>query len=354
MLDTAFQLAALGRPDQLVDTTRVVGGLPVRLRIAGRGLAAALAAGLPPEPTGSTRPGENGAPGGQGLVVEVWDAHESGIPVPAVGDMAAGPRRWPMRLCTLVASNDGRHIGCLTAGSVTWLDRAAGRVVGCWTSADALSSQEHGRPFHFLLSVWLLDQGIQVVHAALVAWDGHGILLPGVSGAGKSTAALAAALDGFDFLGDDLVGLAPAPLGWTGQSLYGSAWLEPGHLARFPGGLRAVAVPVDGVRGAIEKCLVRLPQTPAACRTSALVRVIAVPRVTLTGDTTVRPLARREAYRALTLGTLAHVVPRPGPRELAWLGDLVARTPCYRLDLGRDLSAIGPALRGLVRGGGAT
>jgi hypothetical protein len=59
-------------------------------------------------------------------------------------------------------------------------------------------------------------QGLVPLHAACVGRDGHGILLMGSSGAGKSTVALQCLLQGLDFLSEDAVFVAPDTLRATG------------------------------------------------------------------------------------------------------------------------------------------
>jgi len=61
-------------------------------------------------------------------------------------------------------------------------------------------------------------QGLVPLHAACVGLDGRGILLMGPSGAGKSTVALQCLLDGFDFLSEDSVFVAPKSMGATGTA----------------------------------------------------------------------------------------------------------------------------------------
>jgi hypothetical protein len=61
-------------------------------------------------------------------------------------------------------------------------------------------------------------QGLVPLHAACVGLDGHGILLMGASGAGKSTVALQCLLEGFDFLSEDSVFVAPKSMRATGAA----------------------------------------------------------------------------------------------------------------------------------------
>jgi hypothetical protein len=61
-------------------------------------------------------------------------------------------------------------------------------------------------------------QGLVPLHAACVGLDGRGILLMGSSGAGKSTVALQCLLEGFDFLSEDSVFVAPQSMRATGAA----------------------------------------------------------------------------------------------------------------------------------------
>ena len=51
------------------------------------------------------------------------------------------------------------------------------------------------------------SQCVLVLHAGFVANPGHGVLFAGKAGAGKTTAALSCVWAGFDYLGDDYVGI---------------------------------------------------------------------------------------------------------------------------------------------------
>lgn len=61
-------------------------------------------------------------------------------------------------------------------------------------------------------------QGLVPLHAACVGLNGRGILLMGSSGAGKSTVALQCLLEGFDFLSEDSVFVAPKSMRATGAA----------------------------------------------------------------------------------------------------------------------------------------
>jgi len=73
---------------------------------------------------------------------------------------------------------------------------------------------------HPLLTIALVETmkrfGRFPLHAAGLARQGKGVLVPGASGSGKSTTSVALVRAGFDFLSDDTVFLTSSPKasGW--------------------------------------------------------------------------------------------------------------------------------------------
>jgi hypothetical protein len=320
-----FEAARQRRPSALTSMWYRIAGHSVQVRIAGGRLAAVIAEGWrhleprPPAPPASTeRP----------LHVDLWDAGETAVAA-TTSPVAIDPaERFPFRV-----SADCRFVAHAWPRVLSWLDRGGDHVVGCVEDAAELTPQARGRLVEPLLLVWLRDRSAQLVHAGLVARGPEGLLLLGRSGAGKSTAALACALAGFAFLGDDKVALSPGPEGaWEGHSLTGVAYLEPGQLARFPdlAPWRLEGSTGDG------KALLPLGRVPAVRLVAgAHVRALAIVRIGEPCAGGPRPASRRDALLAAGLSTVLHL-PIDQARALPALGDLVRRLPAYWLDLGPD------------------
>lgn len=86
-------------------------------------------------------------------------------------------------------------------------------------SADMLQFSYHTRYELIEFAVFTLAsraQGLAPLHAACVGSEGRGLLLMGPSGSGKSTVALHCLLQGFDFVSEDSVFVAPEKLLATG------------------------------------------------------------------------------------------------------------------------------------------
>lgn len=301
-------------------------GLPVRLRIAGRELADTIAA-----PLAHLRCDDDATPAE--LEIELWDEGATGVAGPVRAIAGVLESEWEYGDETLAVS--GPLVAYQLHASIVCLDRGERRIVGWFPSHARLALHQRGKPLQTILSVWAHDRGAQAVHAGCVARAGTGIVLPGKSGSGKSTAALAAALGGFSFLADDLV-LVDASFGL--HSLYCSAWLDTGHARRFPS-LAIHATP--GVLPMETKALTIVDEL-AGVHTVATARLaaLALPRIVDGPATGPRRATRAEALFVLAPSTVLQLHPRSGKRELERLAAMTERVPAFWLELGTDLEAI--------------
>jgi hypothetical protein len=314
-LKAGFARATRAHPAGLTESSFLLAGQPLRVRVAGHGLAervvrplAHLAAATPP---------------GLGLRIDLWDAEETGMPSPLR----------PVSEEAVTSSSDGRFMAYRRPGCALALDRADQHLVGFQQSCARLRLDERARPLTLPLTVWCSDRGVSLIHAGLVAQNGHGVLLGGSSEAGKSTTALACAGAGFDFLGDDCVALSVSAQGeLEGHSLYGSTTIETGHLAAF-GPLPAAAADGEAPEG--EKSLIFLDRVAR----TAPIRVLALPRVVSSRNSGFRPATKVEALMELAPSSLIRraVDPRASLRRMARLVD---RVPVFWLELDPELASI--------------
>jgi hypothetical protein len=314
-LKAGFARATRAHPAGLTESSFLLAGRPVRVRVAGHGLAERIARPLAhlAAPT----------PPGPGLRIDLWDAEETGMPSPLR----------PTSEEAVTSSSDGRFMAYRRPGCALALDRANQHLVGFQQSCARLRLDERARPLTLPLTVWCSDRGVSLVHAGLVAQNGHGVLLGGSSEAGKSTTALACAGAGFDFLGDDCVALSVSAQGeLEGHSLYGSTTVETGHLAAF-GPLPAAAADDEAPEG--EKSLIFLDRVAR----TAPIRVLALPRVVSSRNSGFRPATKGEALLELAPSSLIRraVDPRASLRRMARLVD---RVPVYWLELDPELASI--------------
>lgn len=229
------------------------------------------------------------------------------------------------------------------SAAVSVLDKERNLAI-FWAPDSNLPYWEHGSPIRTILHWWLLGRGLQLVHAAAVGNSTGGVLIGGKGGSGKSTTALACLESNLSYVGDDytLLGLEPGP---TVHSLYNSAKLNSDHLQRFPAWLPKIANPE---RLADEKALLFVNEHyPLKVATQLPARAVLLPRVTGLAETRLKPVSVAMALAALAPSTIFQL-PRAGNEALKFLASFARQLPCFRLELGTDLSAIPPVIEGLL------
>lgn len=324
----AFAKAKDTNPNKFSTRSFILAGQVVEMRVVGRELAETMGsvfAHLETKDIHSHSPR---------LVIELWDQCETGIPSRVVStreDLYLHPLYiWP---------RDGRHMVHQLQYSMMCFDRKTGHTVGCTPSVEELSLYERGRPLRVPLSIWHNDQDIPVIHTGLVSKNGQGVLLAGLSGAGKSTSAITCLCAGFSYLSDDLVGLQILPDGsCLGHSIYNSTFLEPGQLTHFP------SLMPHALRSKYsyeDKLLVLLSQVfESKLERVTTIRAVALPRIVNSRNSGIRRASKGEALRVLAPSSLFGVPVSPGIRGFDKLTQLVERVPSYWLELGSDLREI--------------
>lgn len=217
------------------------------------------------------------------------------------------------------------------------LDRRSGHLHALIRHDRELASWQRAKPLQLMLSVFLADRGVHLVHGGLVAAGGRGALLAGPSGSGKSSTAVAAALGGLEFLGDDCVAVSEDERGFRGHRVYATACLDRAHPA-WPRGIAApAAAPGKEVLG---------PKAWPALAREAVIEAVVLPRVTSGRMVALAPAAPRDALLALAPSSILNRAV-PAAAVLARLRRLVTSVPVFRLDMG-PLDEVAPRLRSLL------
>jgi hypothetical protein len=301
-------------------------GRAIRLRFAGDRLDARLAPafGHLAAPAAGTEPA---------LVIEAWDrsAHAVAPPAPPWDVTSYGTRERIVGIDPreLRASYDSGH------GLLSLHRPGSSRAAFIARDAADVPRWVARMPFRYLLGWWAGDVGLTFVHAAAVGRDDVCVLLPGSSGSGKSTTALAADDAGLTFLADDLCLLDPAAR--TAHAPYRWAKAEADALALVPGLRSRITETEEG------QSMLR----PANLVRSARVVGLALPHVTGRTETSVRPARPAEAVFALGPSTLVEGN-GAGHGSLAMLAALAKRVPAAHLDVGTDMGGVVAALDGLL------
>ncbi len=212
----------------------------------------------------------------------------------------------------------------------------------CYPSIHDLPAWAKASPFRIILS-WLCNrQGMQIVHGAAVALEGHAVLLAGPGGAGKSTTALACALAGLAYLGDDYCAIEPR----TGQvhMVYRTAKLFKSSLDLIPS-LFALIDNRDKID--MEKGVIFLRGDEVSLARSAKLSAILLPRVGNGSATTLYPATRADAVKAILPSTVGGLMGGTSvtPRLIM---ELVHSVPSFHLALGKDLKSVVDTVASLV------
>ncbi len=273
------------------------------------------------------------------LRIDLWDGTQSGVGRPFCDLRDAAPETSQFGDGILAGATGDTLIGHQSPRCATVIDLVRGHAVGWVSSFDQLSWHETGKPLQPILFAWYCMQGVQPVHAGLVARSESGVLIGGAGGSGKSTTSLLCAQAGFSYLADDYVGLpAPAHGDQQAYSLYASLWLEPEHSTRFRGLSPHI---MEGQQASDLKLPFAVGKAlPGSLATSCTVRAIVLPRVAHRPFSTVRPATSAEALLRLAPSSVLQLPFIQPATALERMASLVRQVPSFWLDLGTDFDTI--------------
>jgi hypothetical protein len=279
------------------------------------------------------------------VTVRFWDCASSGAPgvisplrpgMLVDRGVVAGGEETPVRILCEPEYAHYSAWNSAQASAVVWAD-----------DVRRLGGHERASPIRAIMQWALEPHEIFLIHGACVAASGPGVLIGGLSGAGKSTTAIACLEGGLSFLGDDYVALAgPEP---RALSLYASAKLDDRSIALL-GGLPDVARGL-AVGPPYNKNVVMLGESRGdLLKREALIGAIVVPARDA-------PPGLSAASAALALRELAAPsvlqIPHGGTGTLRRLAALVREVPVFRLGLAdgpvraaRDIATLCQSLGG--------
>jgi hypothetical protein len=205
----------------------------------------------------------------------------------------------------------------------------------CWFPRIAeLPAWAKASPFRVALS-WLCNlHGVQIVHGAAVAVDGKAVLLAGSGGSGKSTTALACAISGMSYLGDDYCAVEPAA--GKVHMVYRTAKVLGSTLAMLPS---LAPWLVNGDRLGVEKGVMFLDSSQVALARSAQLSAILLPRLGRGARARLTPATRNEALAAVLPSTIGGLMGGTSATPRAIM-QLVRSAPAFHLELGADLESV--------------
>jgi hypothetical protein len=315
-----FDVAAqrLGRHDEV----RSIAGLRIRLSFAGDAMRDRLLPALIP-----SEPGLDAD-----LTIRIWDGASAALTVPPLPwrPEDVGPRG-----AVDVATNGAIRTAFMVGSSaLSMFDSERGLALFRVRDAQTLPWYERAAPLRTLLHWALESRGCRFVHAAAVATEHGGALLAGRGGSGKSTTAMLCVERGFDYAGDDYVGISMQDTPRV-HALFTSAKLSASSLDWLPFLRPAISVAPHGDEKGVAMIGALRPQQIA--RTFPL-RAVIVPHVT-GGTSRLQKISGGLALRALAPTTLFQL-PGSGADAFAQVAGVVRQLPAWSLELGDDRDEI--------------
>jgi hypothetical protein len=211
-----------------------------------------------------------------------------------------------------------------------------------WTyDAQSVLYYVGAAPMRTLLHWFLSESDIHLMHGAVVGTAHGSVLLSARGGSGKSTTALACLYTGMQYLADDYVAIG---LGEqiNAYSLYNSVKISRKEMHRAP----ALREHVWNTQG--EKSVVFLDTLfPEQIVQSSPLRAICIPVITHTEKTVIVPASKAQAMLAL-LPTTLFQLPLADTDKIGSLKKIIARLPCYFLNLGRDSMEAAGVIRAFI------
>lgn len=262
--------------------------------------------------------------------VFLWDAAETGVPLPAPPESLTklGPHG---AISDLPAHQRAIFQG--NSGVLTLFDQKESRGYVITADAQRLPNFDLAAPLRFLLSWVGAGHSFTLTHAAAVGTEHGAALLAGRGGSGKSTTSLACALDGFEFLGDDYVGLTEGGTQVVVHSLYRSAKIASSSFTLLPSLRSTVRREPSGVDD--DKYLLTAPDfASGGVPLQRPVRAIFLPRVSGEAKSRLQAAPAAAALAALAPSTIFQLS-GDGEALLARLAAVVKKVPAFRLELGR-------------------
>lgn len=307
----------------------------VRLRFAGAGLMPVILPALSHLQVPRDGPAD--------LTVHLWDTRSTGT------EMIDAP--WDMRVLEFggaipEATAQGLYaIYHLEEPRLVVLDPPRGRAVMWIHDAARVPWYERAAPLRATLAAYFARHGKVMTHAGAVAHGGHGVLLGGSGGSGKSSTALTCLQAGFDYGGDDFVLTEPEARGHPmAYSLYATGKVfvpDTRHFADITPAFAGEPPPGEKATAFLQR------QSPERLSPGFPLVALLLPMVSGNVDTRAEPMKGAHALRGLAPSTVFQHDGLPRPM-LAALARLVARLPCFRLELGTNRDEIPVVIADLI------
>ncbi|MDF0644698.1 MAG: hypothetical protein P0111_11740 [Nitrospira sp.] len=215
------------------------------------------------------------------------------------------------------------------------IDGALGTADGYFINPEAMHADVCTSFFHFALTELLKRRGLFTVHATALEYQGRGVLIPGYSGQGKTTAFLSLLRSGFRYLSDDYPLLRD--LGGHMEILAFPMKIDvTDHSVEFFPEIRTAPAGLLQ-QGICKKFFYAEDLYADSVGSSCVPAIIMFPHVVDMPHSCLEPLAKSRALEALMPQGMLVYDQAVARREFHALSKLVQQSDSYRLHFGRDI-----------------
>ena len=234
-----------------------------------------------------------------------------------------------------VVEDQGRLIADFAEDGCIVIDRTRGIAEGWLVRPERMPAQMIEWYLHFALGELVKQRGLYAVHATALEKNGRGVLIPGYSGRGKTTAFLSLLRAGFRYLSDDTPRLRVTGAGVEVLSFPMKVDVTERTIDVFP---ELRAAPSGVLRQGLYKKYFHVEEVySSGIGNSCRPAVILFPRVIDAPASSLDPLPKGDALRAILPQALVVHGPEIARREFHALSTLVQMADCYTLQFGQDI-----------------
>lgn len=188
------------------------------------------------------------------------------------------------------------------------------------------------------LSEMIRPKGLYLIHAAALAKEEKGVLIPGFTGSGKTTLSLALLRRGFKFLSDDRPFLRREKGGIKILAFPESLDVTEKTISFFP---ELQTLPADAFKTGLKKKKFSVESIyPNSILNTCAPRVLLFPNIVDRENSRLESISKVEAAVKLLPHCLLVFDQEIAKKHFYLLCQLVEKIDCFRLDLGRNLLAV--------------
>ena len=226
------------------------------------------------------------------------------------------------------------------------VDPSRGQGIALLPSPRSSSPRAVNYMFSVGLASLLRMKGRYFIHAAGLAENGKGVIIPGSSASGKTTLSLALVRGGFQFLGDDRLLIEQAADGFRMFGFLESVNVTDETISVFP---ELQRLPEKAFGNSPRKKNFRVEQVyPDSTLESCIPQLLLFPKIVDESASRVEPMPKMEAVVALLPHSLLVLDKEVARSHFQLLCRMVQRMRCYKLYFGKDFGEVSHRIRELL------